>query len=201
MNSNAICVAASAPKFGAIPISGAIWSRCGPPRSRRAIRPRRGGRVSDELPEIFVNVRNPTLPSTLVRTISRTGNQPASRRASTVIDRAWENWPPSSDLQDQKLKTFWRSSCPHEMNTRAQAQVRLQQETPITDDASLLPLQEEAAAIVREAKRRDPSGTDELVSTVLDEVARSYFRHALLHRSAVGRFKLASAVPARTAMR
>ena len=67
-------------------------------------------------------------------------------------------------------------------HARAQAQVRLQQETPITDDASLLPLQEEAAAIVREAKRRDPSGTDELVSTVLDEVARSYFRHALRHR-------------------
>jgi hypothetical protein len=86
-------------------------------------------------------------------------------------------------------------------HARARAQVRLQQETPITDDASLLPLQEEAAAIVREAKRRDPSGTDELVSTVLDEVARSYFRHALRHRSAVGRFKLASAVPARTAMR
>jgi len=103
-HSNAICVAASAPKFGAIPISGAIWSRCGPPRSRRAIRPRRGGRVGGELPEIFVNVRNPTLPSTLVRTISRTGNQPASRRASTVIDRAWENWPPSSDLQDQNSK-------------------------------------------------------------------------------------------------
>jgi hypothetical protein len=66
------------------------------------------------------------------------------------------------------------------MNTRTQAQVRLQQQTPITDDPSLLPLQEEAAAIVREAKRRDPSGTD--VSTVLDEVARSYFRHALRHR-------------------
>ena len=66
-------------------------------------------------------------------------------------------------------------------HARAQAQVRLQQETPITDDASLLPLQEEAAAIVREAKRRDPSGTD-VVSTVLDEVARSYFRHALRHR-------------------
>ena len=70
-------------------------------------------------------------------------------------------------------------------HARAQAQVRLQQETPpITDDASLLPLQEEAAAIVREAKRRDPSGTDELVSRVLDEVARSYFRHALRHRLA-----------------
>ena len=81
---------------------------------------------------------------------------------------------------------------------RAQAQVRLQQETPFTDDASLLPLQEEAAAIVREAKRRDPSGTDELVSTVLDEVARSYFRHARERGWAI---KLASAVPARTATR
>ena len=67
-------------------------------------------------------------------------------------------------------------------HTRAQAQVRLQQETPITDDASLLPLQEEAAAIVREAKCRDPSGNDELVSMVLDEVARSYFRHSPLAR-------------------
>ena len=53
---------------------------------------------------LAIDVRNPTLPSTLVRTISRTGNQPASRSASTVIDRAWENWPPSSDLQDQNSK-------------------------------------------------------------------------------------------------
>ena len=96
--------ATSAPKSGAIRISEAIWSRCVRPRSRRTIRPRRGGRVGGELPEKFVNVRNPTLPSTLVRTISRTGNQPASRKASTVIDRAWENWPPSSDLQDQNSK-------------------------------------------------------------------------------------------------
>ena len=84
-------------------------------------------------------------------------------------------------------------------HARAQAQVRLQQETPITDDASLLPLQEEAAAIVREAKRRDPSGTD--VSTVLDEVARSYFRHALRHPVSAVAIKLVSAVPARTATR
>jgi hypothetical protein len=67
-------------------------------------------------------------------------------------------------------------------HARAQARVRLQQETPIADDASLLPLREEAAAIVCEAKSRDPSGTNELVSAVLDEVARSYFRHALRHR-------------------
>jgi hypothetical protein len=67
-------------------------------------------------------------------------------------------------------------------NERARARARLRQETPIADDARLLPWQEEAAALVRDAKRRDPSGTDELVSTVLDEVARNYFRHALRHR-------------------
>jgi len=67
-------------------------------------------------------------------------------------------------------------------HARDQARARLHRETPLTDDASLLPLQEEAAAIVREAKRKDPSGTDELVSTVLDEIARNYFGHALRNR-------------------
>jgi hypothetical protein len=127
-------------------------------------------------------VRNPTLLSTLVRTISRTGNQPASRRTPTVMDRAWETGRPAATfkIKTQNILEVVMSS--RKEHARAQAQVRLQQETPITDDASLLPLQEEAAAIVREAKRRDPSGIDELVSTVLDEVARSYFRHALRHR-------------------
>jgi hypothetical protein len=44
----------------------------------------------------------------------------------------------------------------------------------------LLPWQEEAAAIVRDAKRRDPSG--ERVSTLIDDIARNYFRHALRRR-------------------
>jgi hypothetical protein len=56
---------------------------------------------------------------------------------------------------------------------------QLQLETPISDDASLLKLQEQAAGYVREAKRRDPSGSAELVSAVLDAVARDYFRHAI----------------------
>ena len=43
----------------------------------------------------------------------------------------------------------------------------------IADDARLLPWQEEAAAIVRDAKRRDPSGTDQLVSTGIDKGAAS----------------------------
>jgi hypothetical protein len=67
-------------------------------------------------------------------------------------------------------------------HVRAQAQARLERQTPIADDARLLPLQEEVAAIVREAKRRDPSGTDQLVSTGIDKIARACFRHALRHR-------------------
>jgi hypothetical protein len=100
----------------------------------------------------------------------------------TVIDRAWELAAQQATFKiiTQNILEVVMSS--RNEHARAQAQVRLQQETPITDDASLLPLQEEAAAIVREAKSRDPSGADELVSTVLDEVARSYFRHALRHR-------------------
>ena len=67
-------------------------------------------------------------------------------------------------------------------HTRAQARARLERETPLADDERLLPLQEEVAAIVSEAKRRDPTGSDELVSALLDEVARAYFRHALRRR-------------------
>ena len=60
-------------------------------------------------------------------------------------------------------------------STRAMARL----EMPISDDASLLELQEQAAEYVREAKRRAPSEPDELVSSVLDAVARDYFRHAI----------------------
>jgi hypothetical protein len=64
-------------------------------------------------------------------------------------------------------------------NESTRAVARLQLETPISDDASLLKLQEQAADYVREAKRRAPSEPDELVSSVLDAVARDYFRHAI----------------------
>jgi hypothetical protein len=67
-------------------------------------------------------------------------------------------------------------------NVRAQARAKLERQTPIADDASLLPLQVEVAAIISEAKRRDPSGTDELVSSAIDEIARAYFRHAVRRR-------------------
>jgi hypothetical protein len=95
----------------------------------------------------------------------------------TVIDRAWENWS-QSDLQDQKIKTAWRLVMPPR-NESTRAIVRLQLQAPISADASLLKLQEQAAAYVREAKRRAPSEPGELVSSVMDAVARDYFRHAI----------------------
>jgi hypothetical protein len=64
-------------------------------------------------------------------------------------------------------------------NESTRAFARLQLETPISDDASLLKLQEQAAEYVREAKRRAPSEPDELVSSVMDAIARDYFRHAI----------------------
>ena len=64
-------------------------------------------------------------------------------------------------------------------NEPARALARLQLETPISDDANLLNLQKRVEDFVREAKHRDPSEPNELISTVLDEVARDYFRHAI----------------------
>jgi hypothetical protein len=93
------------------------------------------------------------------------------------VDRAWENWS-QSDLPDQKIKTAWRLFMPSR-NESTRAIARLQLETPISNDASLLKLQEQAAEYVREAKRRAPSEPSELVSSVLDAVARDYFRHTI----------------------
>ena len=64
-------------------------------------------------------------------------------------------------------------------NESARAQARLQLETPISNDANLLNLQKQVADFVREARHRDPSEPNELISTVLDEVARDYFRYAI----------------------
>ena len=63
-------------------------------------------------------------------------------------------------------------------NESARARARLQLETPIS--ANLLNLQKQVEDFVREAKRRDPSEPNELLSTVVDTVARDYFRRAIL---------------------
>ena len=60
---------------------------------------------------------------------------------------------------------------------REQARARLERETPIAEDATLLSLQEHVDAIISEAKRRDPTGYAEAMSTVIDEIRRTYFRH------------------------
>jgi len=70
-------------------------------------------------------------------------------------------------------------------NEKMRARERLQSATPICDNASLLKLDEHVAEYLREAKRRDASGPDELVSTVLDKVARKYFRHLILKQAPV----------------
>jgi hypothetical protein len=64
-------------------------------------------------------------------------------------------------------------------NEWALARARLQSETPISDDADLIKLQEQAAEYVCEAKRRNASAPDELVSTMVDAVARRYFEHVI----------------------
>jgi hypothetical protein len=65
-------------------------------------------------------------------------------------------------------------------NESARALERLELEAPISDDANLLNLQKQIEDVVREAKRRDPSEPNELVSTVVDTAARDYFRHVIL---------------------
>jgi hypothetical protein len=70
-------------------------------------------------------------------------------------------------------------------NESTRARARLQSETPISDDANLLKLEEEAAEYVREVRRRDALGSDELVWTVIDEVARNYFRYILRKQARV----------------
>jgi len=88
-------------------------------------------------------------------------------------------WPPAATVKiSSKTRPEVVMSSRNEY-VRAQARARLEQQTPIADDAKLLALQEEVAAIVSEAKRRDPSREDELVSTVIDKIARAYFRHVL----------------------
>jgi hypothetical protein len=70
-------------------------------------------------------------------------------------------------------------------NETMRALERLRLATPISDDASLVKLEEEIAEYLREAKRRDVSGPDELVSTVIDRIARKYFRHIILKQPRV----------------
>ena len=67
----------------------------------------------------------------------------------------------------------------HPRNVTARARERLQLETPISGDEDLLKLQDQAVEYISEAKRRDPAGPNELVSSVIDAVARDYVGHVI----------------------
>ena len=62
---------------------------------------------------------------------------------------------------------------------RDTVRARLEAETPISNDMDLIKLQEQAEEYVRAAKHRDPSGPNELVSSVVDAIARNYAAHII----------------------
>ena len=72
-------------------------------------------------------------------------------------------------------------------NEIMRARDRLHLATPICDDASLLKFDEEVSECLREVKRGDHVGPDELVSTVVDGVAQSYFSYILRKQATAGR--------------
>jgi hypothetical protein len=69
-----------------------------------------------------------------------------------------------------------------ELASRARARERARHDLasmPISDDETLLKLQGQAEEYLREAKQRNPSESDELISTIIDAVSRKYFLHAV----------------------
>ena len=65
------------------------------------------------------------------------------------------------------------------------ARERLETAAPVSDDATLLKLEEEVGKYMREAKRSDVSQPGESLSTVEDAVARNYFQHLLRKQARV----------------
>jgi hypothetical protein len=98
-----------------------------------------------------------------------------SLKIPTAIDRAWESVAATFKITEIKSWSFDMPS----RNESTRARERLQTLTPICEEASLLTLDKEAGEYVREAKCRDTLESDELISTVVDAIARDYFRHVL----------------------
>jgi hypothetical protein len=65
------------------------------------------------------------------------------------------------------------------MPSRKKSMRAFERHQSATDDRTLLKLEGEAAQLVREAQRRCTTQADELISTVIDAVARDYFRHTI----------------------
>ena len=64
-------------------------------------------------------------------------------------------------------------------NESMRSLARLESQTPLPSDADTDKLREQVQDYVQEAERRAPSKSGEMVSTVLDRVARDLFRHHL----------------------
>ncbi len=62
-------------------------------------------------------------------------------------------------------------------NESMRFQARLESLTPLPSGENADQMRNKVHEYIREAERRDPSKSDELVSTVLDHVARDFFRH------------------------
>src|ERR1019366_406141 len=110
-------------------------------------------------------------PNDLMNRDNRHPHQPL-----LVIDRACKlvAQRPSDQIKRSVLEVFMPSR-----NEFARARARLQLETPISGDEDLLKLQDQAVEYISEAKRRDPAGPNELVSSVIDAVARDYVGHVI----------------------
>jgi hypothetical protein len=89
------------------------------------------------------------------------------------------NRPPAATFKI-KLKSALEVFMPSR-NAHLRKQARARQ-TPIADDATLLSLQEHVDTIIAEARRREPLGSAEVVSSVFDDIARAYFRHTFRRR-------------------
>jgi hypothetical protein len=134
-----------------------------------------------QLKFLLWNVNCPSLSGTGQRRRGYPGDllnrvEPAFSKNPTVIDRAWGTGRRATFKIE--IKNSLEVVMPSR-NESTRAIARLQLETPISDDTSLVKLEQQAAAYVREAKRRAPSEPAELVSSVVDAVARDYFRHAV----------------------
>ncbi|MGC2317560.1 MAG: hypothetical protein WA615_13815, partial [Bradyrhizobium sp.] len=94
----------------------------------------------------------------------------------TVIDRASETGR-KAIFKIKKSKKVWRIVMPSSRDEFKRAHARLLTETPISEDPTLFPLQEEVADLICEAKRRDPSEPD-----LVDGLAHNYFDHIIRTR-------------------
>ena len=61
----------------------------------------------------------------------------------------------------------------------ARARARVEAAAPVSNDMDLIKLQKQAEEYVREAKRRDPSEPNELISSVVVAVARNHSAHII----------------------